>query len=111
MLNYELKWIIINFSLTFPPNSTKFAKFCKHLATITKLRVADGEGCSLTRPNCLGLSNAGHKSRKNIKPETTLVRTKRSSAHFDTTAFCRQPQMNLTERGHASGDMNMLSVT
>lgn len=78
---------------TFPPNSTRLARFCKHLATITKLLVAEGDGCSLTNPNCLGLSKAGHNSLKKMKPETTLVRTNLSSGHFATTAFCKHPQI------------------
>lgn len=78
---------------------------------MTKLLVAAGDGCSLTSPNCLGLSRAGHSNLKKMNPETTLVLTNLSSGHLAITAFCRQPQMYRTDLGQASGDINMLKVT
>lgn len=37
--------------LTFPPNSTKLARFCKHLAIMINDRVAIVGGVSDTKPN------------------------------------------------------------
>lgn len=39
------------FLLTFPPNSTKLARFCKHFAIMINERVAIVGGVSDTRPN------------------------------------------------------------
>lgn len=106
---------------SFPPNSTKLAKFWRHLATIIKEREAIGGAGSIKkkvflcfyqefvkikknyttknvpdiRLNCLGLSMAGHKSLKNIKPLTTLVLTNLSWGHLPITDFWRQPHIYL----------------
>lgn len=97
--------------ITFPPNSTKLAKFCRHLATMIKVRVAGVGNVSFTKLNCLGFNRAGHRSRKNINPETTRVRTSRSVGHLATTVRCRQLQMKRTDRGHSSGDVKIDWVT
>lgn len=78
---------------------------------MTKDRVAAIGGVSLTNPNWRGLSSAGHRRRKNIKPETTRVRTSRSVGHLAITAFWRQLQMKRTLRGQASGEVNIDWVT
>lgn len=43
---------------TLPPNSTKLARFCKHLAIMMRERVAVFDGVSVTRPNCRGFKRA-----------------------------------------------------
>merc|ERR1719419_1973756 len=83
---------------------------CKHLAIMTRDLAAAGGTGSDNKPNDLGLSIAGHKSLRKIKPETTLVLTNLSLGHFCITSRCRQEQIYLRVLGHASLDMNIDSV-
>lgn len=67
---------------SFPPNSTKLAKFCKIFAMRVKVRPVVFSGCShlsivhltlpLLNPKSLGPSNAGPQKRKKIKPEIAV---------------------------------------
>lgn len=85
----------------------RFARFIKHLATMIRDLVAIWCGCSFTKPNWRGFSNAGQSKRKKMKPETTRVRTNRSPGHFAITDFCKQLQMYLTLFGHVSIDVKI----
>lgn len=65
-------------NITFPPNSTRFAKFCKHLAIIIRERVAVFDGVSVTNPNCRGFKRAveGKQKTKNDISVEQFTKTK-----------------------------------
>ena len=96
-----------------PPNSTRFARFWRHFAIMTRDLMAAGATGSVNRPKDLndiasqkfhikrldstdlGLRIAGHNSLRKMKPDTTLVLTNLSLGHFCITSLCRQAQMYL----------------
>lgn len=64
----RMKGLTTSIHGSLAPNSTKLAKFCRHLATRMRLRDAVSDGVSLIRLNCLGFKMAGQRSLKKINP-------------------------------------------
>merc|ERR1719317_778539 len=94
-LFFRMKGLTTSMYGSLPPNSTKLAKFCRHLAIMTRDLMAAGGTGSDNRPNDLGDKIAGHNNLRNMNPDTTLVLTSLSLGHLCMTSLCRQAQIYL----------------
>uniref|UniRef100_A0A6B0V0Y1 Putative secreted protein n=1 Tax=Ixodes ricinus TaxID=34613 RepID=A0A6B0V0Y1_IXORI len=110
-LFFKMNGLTTSIHGSLAPNSTRFARFCKHLATRIRLRDAVSDGVSVIRLNCLGFKMAGHRSLRKMKPLTTLVLTSVSWGHLAATFFWRQWQMYLNILGQWSTAEKMDSTT